>query len=97
MLAANDLSNKRKAGFLPYLFGGITGISLGLLIVAAVVVMRGSGDTPRIAQADNAPPTYRNVSINENRRNAIVRANMFFLTREDLFPVLGELLQANVC
>ncbi len=74
MLAANDLSNKRKAGFLPYLFGGITGISLGLLIVAAVVVMRGSGDTPRIALADNDPPTYSNASITESRRNAIVRA-----------------------
>jgi serine protease Do len=74
MLAANDFDGKRRTGFLPYLYGGITGISLGLLIVAAVLIMRGpeGNGTPRIALADDPP--YRAASLDTSRRNAIVRA-----------------------
>lgn len=72
MFAANDIDSKRRAGFLPYLYGGITGISLGLLIVGALWIMRGPEGTPRVAVAGDPP--YRAASVSESRRNALVRA-----------------------
>jgi serine protease Do len=71
---------QRRVGFMPYLFGGLTGAGIGLLIVAAVLLAR----TPRNVQqtegaAKTVPVQYASIphtqtSIDESRRNAIVSA-----------------------
>jgi serine protease Do len=74
MLAVDGFSGKRRGRFLPYIFGGITGVSLGLLIVVAVLYLRGSDSPPRLAVAGPAQTVYRDASLDEARRSAIVRA-----------------------
>jgi len=75
MFAINDSNHSRRIRILPYLFGGITGISLGLLIVTGVLYLRGANGNPAPATASGPTATrYRDASLDEARRNAIVRA-----------------------
>jgi serine protease Do len=66
--------NKRP-GILPYLFGGITGVSLGLLIVAGFLLYRTSKSDPVSEPVTfYSPARHTTASIDESRRNAIVNA-----------------------
>lgn len=68
---------KRRHGAAPYLFGALTGVALGLVIVAGVVMSRGRGDEPQQSQPATVPvrPASADAeSIDAGRRNAIVRA-----------------------
>jgi serine protease Do len=71
-------SYKRRAGITPYIFGGITGISLGLLIVAGFLLYRTSNGTPgeeaarAVQQVQPASLSQR--TIEASRSNAIVQA-----------------------
>jgi len=62
--------------FLPFVFGGLTGVSIALVIIAMVVMNRNSpGRAESLLQGGDAQTTSSTpVSIDEDRRNAIVRA-----------------------
>jgi len=62
--------------FLPFVFGGLTGVSIALVIIAMVVMNRNSpGRAESLLQGGDAQTTSSTqVGIDEDRRNAIVRA-----------------------
>ncbi len=67
--------------FLPYLFGGLLGVSLGLIIISGVFFYRSSrssepagGSTPMAVMADTGTEEVPESSIDASRRNAIVVA-----------------------
>jgi serine protease Do len=67
----------RKVRFLPFVFGGLTGVSIALVVVAAIVMNR---NTPGRAQSvGDGGTTYRasatGAGIADDRRNAIVLAS----------------------
>jgi serine protease Do len=65
----------RKVRFLPFVFGGLTGVSIALVVIAAIVMNR---NTPGQAQSVRDGGTYHaagaGADIDEGRRNAIVLA-----------------------
>jgi serine protease Do len=65
----------RKVRFLPFVFGGLTGVSIALVVIAAIVMNR---NTPGQAQSVRDGAAYHAASagagIDEDRRNAIVLA-----------------------
>ncbi len=72
-------SGIKRLGFLPYIFGALTGVSVALVIVAALVFTRGPGGAE--AQRKPNPPNtvgavagYTTSSVDASRRNAIVNA-----------------------
>ncbi|HEU4929383.1 MAG TPA: trypsin-like peptidase domain-containing protein [Candidatus Krumholzibacteria bacterium] len=60
--------------FLPFVFGGLTGVSIALVIIAMVLMNRNSPGRAEslLQQAEGKMPTT--ITIDEDRRNAIVRA-----------------------
>ena len=62
--------------FLPFVFGGLTGVSIALVIIAMVVMNRNSpGRAESLLSGGDAQTTSSTeVGIDEDRRNAIVRA-----------------------
>ena len=73
-------SRNKRFGIAPYLFGALTGVVVGLAVVAGIVFSRGSNNTAGGGSTGGA--SYGEVShsggeeesISNNRRNAIVRA-----------------------
>ena len=67
--------NKPRFGALPYILGGVLGISLGLLIVSGVLFFKPSRGSNEPDRASNIP-SYQTTedAIAEGRRNAIVNA-----------------------
>ncbi|MDH4037583.1 MAG: trypsin-like peptidase domain-containing protein [Candidatus Krumholzibacteria bacterium] len=71
----SDVIRPSRARFLPYIFGGITGVSVALVIIA-VMLLRGSNGEP----ADPQPAAYQaagvpsSAGIDAERRSAIVTA-----------------------
>ena len=65
----------RKVRFVPFVFGGLTGVSIALVVIAAIVMNR---NTPGRAQSVGGT-TYHAAStgagIDDDRRNAIVLAS----------------------
>ncbi|MCH7549236.1 MAG: trypsin-like peptidase domain-containing protein [Candidatus Krumholzibacteriota bacterium] len=69
----------RRAGLLPYVYGGITGAAVALVVIMAAMVLRDRGDARAIGAGSYRPPigTLAGVSagpIGESRRTAIVAA-----------------------
>lgn len=67
--------------FLPYLFGGLFGVSLGLIIVSGVIFYRSTHGTETVESASfqavggsTADPSANSAAIDVTRRNAIVIA-----------------------
>ena len=61
--------------FLPFVFGGLTGVSIALVIIAMVVMNRNSpGRAESLLQGGDGQATSSPLSIDDDRRNAIVRA-----------------------
>ncbi len=61
--------------FLPFVFGGLTGISIALVIIAMVLVNRNSpGRAESLLSGGDAQTASSSTTIDEDRRNAIVRA-----------------------
>jgi serine protease Do len=73
MYADNPVERPPRSRFLPYVFGGITGISLALLVMMMLLWQRNSNG--QVAY-DSGMPAYRASSstIDAERRNAIVNA-----------------------
>jgi serine protease Do len=73
MYADNPVERPPRSRFLPYVFGGLTGISLALLVMMMLLWQRNSNG--QVAQ-DSGMPVYRASSstIDAERRNAIVNA-----------------------
>jgi S1-C subfamily serine protease len=73
-----DLEEKRKRfGIAPYLFGALTGVAIGLIVVVAVLITRGQGGEPaRRPPANGVQQTAATAgqSLESNRRTAIVIA-----------------------
>ena len=70
--------NERLPGrvrFLPFIFGGLTGVSIALVIIAMVVMNRNTpGRAESLLGGGDAQTASSQVSIDDDRRNAIVRA-----------------------
>lgn len=71
----------KRWGLFPYLFGALTGVSVGLAIVAGIVFSRGTGDDSRrpevqgtAGRPDGYQAGYSSASVESSRRNAIVVA-----------------------
>jgi serine protease Do len=80
----NVVPTRSRARFFPYVFGGLTGASIALVVLAGVLISRqsrGPGDAGALPSG-TGPSTYRASStegtsaeeITADRRNAIVRA-----------------------
>ena len=76
-----DLESRNKRfGIAPYLFGALTGVVVGLAVVAGIVFFRGSsgtaggGETGGAGYGEVSHSGGEEESISNNRRNAIVRA-----------------------
>jgi len=82
MYEGSDVSKSRRARLLPYVFGGITGISVALVILAAVLLHRNqvatepvTGTAPAYAAAGmQGAGSAASPSIETSRHNAIVAA-----------------------
>jgi len=77
----NLMEPRSRARYFPYIFGTLTGVAVALAVIAFIVLQRGarstvSGSGVRAAQyaaaSDNSQHTID--TINDDRRNAIVRA-----------------------
>jgi len=74
-----DVVRPARARFLPYIFGGITGVSVALVVVMLLMTQRGTDGGARPTGSPE-PATYRaagstpSSQISEQRRNAIVTA-----------------------
>ena len=70
-----ELFEKRnRLGPLPYIFGALLGISLGMLIISGVLFFRSSQSTVTEYQGSEPAASTTGASIDESRQNAIVRA-----------------------
>jgi S1-C subfamily serine protease len=69
---------RRRFGAAPYLFGALTGVAIGLAVVAGIVYYRGLGGDPGARTAagsrGGSHTTEYNNLIDASRRNAIVQA-----------------------
>ncbi len=66
-----------KVRFLPFVFGGLTGVSIALVIIAFVLVQRNTDGRAESLLGDNNqtyPASMSGTSIDESRRNGIVLA-----------------------
>jgi serine protease Do len=65
----------RKIRFLPFVFGGLTGVSIALVVIALVVMQRNTdGHARSVLQSGSAYTAGTGASIDDDRRNAIVAA-----------------------
>ncbi|MFQ5510719.1 MAG: S1C family serine protease [Candidatus Krumholzibacteriia bacterium] len=67
------IGTRRRVGPLPYIFGAVLGVSLGLIVVSGVLFFKSSRSTEANVAA-NRPPPQEPMPISESRRNAIVIA-----------------------
>ncbi|MCI0452624.1 MAG: trypsin-like peptidase domain-containing protein [Candidatus Latescibacteria bacterium] len=65
----------RKIRFLPFVFGGLTGVSIALVVIAFVLVQRNTdGRAESLLQTGSIYTASTGASIDDDRRNAIVVA-----------------------
>ena len=86
----NVFENRSRFGPLPYVFGALLGVSLGLIIVSGILFFKSSRGTERGTPFTSASidPVAIDHSITASRQNAIVLATR--VSSATLTPVMSE-------